>query len=347
MRRHRVSRTVRFARAPSYEVAQNGTKWHSFSPIILPASYSRHQAGLAQSRRLAHNSRRHPKLGGRSTMRTLLHRRNPHRQPRGHHAAGAQDAGRGGPYRGGGHSRHAQTARPLRRRHASRQLPRAQRAGPAAGRAGRAARGDVALVSDAGMPSVNDPGQELAREAAAGRRVRRGGAGPIGGDRRRGRGRDRRAPTWDAPGISAATSRGPQAAARLTGATSVAPRGLRDAAPAAGRLQDALDTLGDRRAAVCRELTKLHERRPGTLLRGAGSLRSATRRVHAGHRRRSGMRRGRRRARGRGAGACWPGLRAEGAKRAGRHDARRGGVRGQPQRRLQNVLESGQDDKRL
>ena len=120
------------------------------------------------------------------------------------------------------------------------------------------AEGDVALVSDAGMPAINDPGQELVSAAAqAGVRVI-----PV-------------------PGPSAATSalavsglpaeqfvylgflprkRGE----RLRLLESVAsemralvvfetPHRLRAA------LQDVKGALGDRRIAVCRELTKFHE----------------------------------------------------------------------------------------
>ena len=117
---------------------------------------------------------------------------------------------------------------------------------------------DVALVTDAGTPGINDPGYELVSAAsAAGTRVV-----PI-------------------PGASAVTAaipvsglpveqfiylgflpRKPGERRRLLSSleaekrTLVAfetPRRLRPA------LSDVLDTLGDRRLAVCRELTKLHE----------------------------------------------------------------------------------------
>ena len=118
--------------------------------------------------------------------------------------------------------------------------------------------GDVALVTDAGMPAVNDPGQELAREAAA------AGASVV-----------------VVPGPSALT-----AALAVSGIAAPAfthlgflPRRAADrrkllasmaASPATlvafetphrmrAALQDALDALGDRNIAVCRELTKLHE----------------------------------------------------------------------------------------
>jgi len=118
--------------------------------------------------------------------------------------------------------------------------------------------GDVALVSDAGTPGVNDPGSELVSAAAA--------AG---------------FPVVPLPGASAVTTalavsglpvgqfvylgflprkRGertrllrPLTNERRTLLAFEAPHRLR------GALKDILDTLGDRRIAVCRELTKLHE----------------------------------------------------------------------------------------
>ena len=117
---------------------------------------------------------------------------------------------------------------------------------------------DVALVSDAGMPGINDPGYELVRAAVdAGVRVV-----PI-------------------PGASAVTSaiavsglpidrwtylgflprkRAERrrlleslASEKSTLVIFETPHRLRAA------LSDVLETLGDRRIAVCRELTKLHE----------------------------------------------------------------------------------------
>jgi 16S rRNA (cytidine1402-2'-O)-methyltransferase len=118
--------------------------------------------------------------------------------------------------------------------------------------------GDVALVSDAGMPAVSDPGSELvARAAAAGFHVE-----PV-------------------PGVSSLTTalaasglpadaflflgflprrrKGRRQSLRAASSHSVtlvafeAPHRLR------ATLKDMLEELGDREVAVCRELTKLHE----------------------------------------------------------------------------------------
>jgi 16S rRNA (cytidine1402-2'-O)-methyltransferase len=116
----------------------------------------------------------------------------------------------------------------------------------------------VALVTDAGMPGVSDPGAELAAAAAA--------AG---------------FPVEVIPGVSAVTAalaasgmsadaflflgflprRGKERRARLAAVAGSpdtlvvfeAPHRVQQA------LQDLLAALGDRRIAVCRELTKLHE----------------------------------------------------------------------------------------
>ncbi len=120
------------------------------------------------------------------------------------------------------------------------------------------AENDVALVSDAGTPAVNDPGQELVEAAAnAGFEV------------------------VVVPGPSALTAaiamsglpvdgfvymgflpRKPADRRRAIGAVAGEPRALA-AFETPHRLADALgdllDGLGDRRVAVCRELTKVHE----------------------------------------------------------------------------------------
>jgi 16S rRNA (cytidine1402-2'-O)-methyltransferase len=118
--------------------------------------------------------------------------------------------------------------------------------------------GDVALVTDAGMPVISDPGSELVSQAAA--------AG---------------FPVEVVPGVSAVTAalavsglpgevflflgflprRSQERRARLE---SVAPLPMTLVVFEAphrlqATLQDLLSALGDREIAVCRELTKLHE----------------------------------------------------------------------------------------
>ncbi len=120
------------------------------------------------------------------------------------------------------------------------------------------ASGDVALVTDAGMPGVSDPGSELvARAAAAGFRVEvvpgpsavttALAASGFAGDafvflgflpRRAKARRDLLKSVASSP---------------LTLVIFEAPHRLQAA------LQDLLEVLGDREIAVCRELTKLHE----------------------------------------------------------------------------------------
>ena len=119
-------------------------------------------------------------------------------------------------------------------------------------------REDVALVTEAGMPGISDPGYDLARAA-----------------------RERGAEVVVVPGPSAATAavvasglpadrfvflgflprKAPERRRALRAVAGApwslvifeAPRRLR------GALRDMLDTLGDRSIAVCREMTKLHE----------------------------------------------------------------------------------------
>ena len=119
-------------------------------------------------------------------------------------------------------------------------------------------QGDVALVSDAGMPAINDPGPQLAREAAAAGASVVVVPGPsaltaalaVSGIP---------APTFTHLGFlprRAADRRHLLESLSRHPAPLVAfetPHRLRAA------LQDALDGLGDRNVAVCRELTKLHE----------------------------------------------------------------------------------------
>lgn len=120
------------------------------------------------------------------------------------------------------------------------------------------ADGDVALVSDAGMPAISDPGHELVVAAlAAGHTVVPvpGASAVIAAVAASGLPARR----FHYLGFLPRTSgkrRAALAAAAASGDTMVlfeSPHRVR------ALLGDALAALGDRRIAVCRELTKLHE----------------------------------------------------------------------------------------
>jgi 16S rRNA (cytidine1402-2'-O)-methyltransferase len=118
--------------------------------------------------------------------------------------------------------------------------------------------GDVALISDAGMPAISDPGHDLVLAAIA--------AGhPV-------------VPVPGASAVVAAVAASGLPSRRfyylgfLPRTTGARRRALRDAAASGDTLvlyesprrlrallTDALAELGDRRVAACRELTKLHE----------------------------------------------------------------------------------------
>jgi len=118
--------------------------------------------------------------------------------------------------------------------------------------------GDVALVSEAGMPGISDPGYELIRAALrAGKEVR-----PVPGPSATlaalvvsGLPTDRFLYLGFLPRRRAQRRRLLQSVAGEPGTLLAfeAPHRLRAA------LDDLLDILGDRPLAVCRELTKLHE----------------------------------------------------------------------------------------
>ena len=124
---------------------------------------------------------------------------------------------------------------------------------------GLLAEKDIALVSDAGTPAINDPGQQLVSAVAA-----------VGFD------------VVALPGASAVTTAvaasgirvaegfvylgylPSRKAARVRTLTGVADEqralvAFETPHRLAAALADILDTLGDRRIAVCRELTKMHE----------------------------------------------------------------------------------------
>ena len=120
------------------------------------------------------------------------------------------------------------------------------------------ASGDVALISDAGTPGVSDPGADLVAAAlAAGHHV-----SPIPG------------PSAVAAAVSASglidgpfltlgflpRERGERLRLVARAATAGVPLVMFESAQRIGRtLQELFDILGDRRAVVLRELTKIHE----------------------------------------------------------------------------------------
>ena len=127
------------------------------------------------------------------------------------------------------------------------------------------AAGDVALITDAGTPAVSDPGADLVAAAlAAGHRV-----SPIPG------------PSALAAAVSASglidgpfltlgflpRERGERLRLVARAATAGVPLVIFEAAQRLGRtLPELVETLGDRRAVVLRELTKIHEEvRAGSL----------------------------------------------------------------------------------
>jgi len=118
--------------------------------------------------------------------------------------------------------------------------------------------GDMALTTDAGMPGISDPGHQLVEAVLA------AGHGVV--------------PVPGASAVTAAVAASGLASRRfhylgfLPKAAGARRRALAEAAASAdtlvlfesphrmrAMLKDALTTLGDRRIAVCRELTKLHE----------------------------------------------------------------------------------------
>ena len=123
----------------------------------------------------------------------------------------------------------------------------------------RLATEDIALVSDAGTPTINDPGRELVTGAAERGYRRRRPARRVSRDDRAGR-------VWTLNArISCSWDSCPDAETERIELLSDLRRERRTLVAfetphrLAASLSDLLQTLGDRHIAVCRELTKLHE----------------------------------------------------------------------------------------
>ena len=193
--------------------------------------------------------------------------RDPDRQSRRHHDARAGDAGRRRPDRLRGHPRHPQAdssatrSRP-RLRPTTTTTPR--RRGRKCWNSWRQGA-SVALVSDAGTPLISDPGFKLVREVcAAGIAVTAlPGASSVLAALVVAGAADR--PFFLRGLFAVEAGRAPHAHCRAgadrrdAGAVRIRDRASQD------RLHDLAAGLGERDAAVCREMTKLHEE----VMRGA------------------------------------------------------------------------------
>ena len=202
------------------------------------------------------------------------------RQPRGRDAARAGGAARGrrrSPARTRAARACCSTATASRAQ--LRQLPRAQRARARAPSwsSGCAAGETVALVCDAGMPLVCDPGLR-ARAGVRRRRARgRGAAGPERGADGARRQRRCRPTRWRFAGFLPRKRGRAARRARRARETLVAFESPRRVAATLAVLAE-LDP--ERPVAVCRELTKLHEEVVrGTARRARRALRGASRRA--------------------------------------------------------------------
>ena len=204
---------------------------------------------------VAHSSR------GDAADEHALPRRHADRQPRRHHAARAPRARARSPLIAAEDTRSARVL--LNHYGIDGATSRATTSTTRARRRRRSCDalddGDVALVSDAGMPAISDPGPRPRRRGARRRPRRRADPGRVG-RRRRGRRERPAVAALSLPRLPAAPVRAAPARARRRPrhpATRSSCTSRRTASRAT--LDDALAALGDRRIAVCRELTKLHE----------------------------------------------------------------------------------------
>ena len=187
-----------------------------------------------------------------------LHSPDPHRQPRRHHPASAESPGRSGPDRRRRHPRNPKAPCPIRDTNPAHPIPQAQPVQKLPELLDRLSTEDIALVSDAGTPTINDPGRELIAAAAENgfEVVALPGASAV----------------TTALAVSGIPTREfiflgflPRRRAERIELLSDLHRERRTLVAfetphrLAASLSDLLETLGDRQIAVCRELTKLHE----------------------------------------------------------------------------------------
>ena len=176
-----------------------------------------------------------------------------------------------------GHAADAHPARPARDRGAALSYHRHNEAARDGGGPAAAGGGErIALVSDAGLPGVNDPGARLVAAALAAGVAGDGAAGPVGGrdGARRERPRRRAVPVRRLPAARRRRAARAVARARALAEPVVAfesPRRLPALARACSRRR-----CPSAQAAVCRELTKRFEEVVrGTARRARGAVRRA------------------------------------------------------------------------